>query len=61
MSEEAEKIVAWLRAGCGWESTVNRRLLADVAAAIERGDHLVWKPEPTIPASEWTKQPNVGH
>lgn len=32
-----------------------------LAREIERGDHLVWKPKPTIPAETWMKTPSVGH
>ncbi len=66
MTEEAQKIVAWLR-NRGDElsghlhSHGRTRECIHIADAIERGDHLVWKPEPTIPASEWVKTPSVGH
>ena len=60
---ETEKIVAWLLAegekwlpdhDMWWEC-------GRLATAIERGDHLVWRETPTIPASEWVKTPSVGH
>jgi hypothetical protein len=59
LTEREEKVVAWLRAQAKYPA--NGRLIHQLAEAIERGDHLTWKPEPTIPASEWTKTSNVGH
>jgi catalase (peroxidase I) len=51
MMSEREKIVGWLRqTGHHW-----------AADEIENGIHVLWKPEPTIPASEWVKTPSVGH
>lgn len=46
---ERAKVVAWLR----------REGHEDLARSIEGGEHLK-RPAPTIPASEWLKQSNVG-
>ena len=64
---ETEKIVAWLRAQKGHpQACAAARESAEFYASIfaeriERGDHLVWRQEPTIPASEWIDKPSVGH
>ena len=67
LTKREERIVAWLRwmsqelddiGDVAWsDSDVYRR----AADAIERGEHLTWKPEPTIPASEWMGKPSVAH
>jgi hypothetical protein len=75
MTDEREKIVAWLRhkademeAKAANEAWVAASQLSTAALcfryeadAIERGDHLVWKPKPTIPVAEWIDKPSAGH
>jgi hypothetical protein len=75
MSEEREKIVAWLRsmaADCLTQLEEMRpeyhkdfeasaALAESIASQIERGDHLVWNPRPSIPVKDWIGKPSVGH
>lgn len=59
MQSERDKIVAWLRRQMP-EDAVEWGLCQVLANEIAAGAHLR-KPEPTIPASEWLKQPSVGY
>lgn len=54
---EREKIVAWLRSP---EFNTGTNYGKCIALKIENGEHMLYRPKPTIPASEWMKRPSVG-